>query len=372
MTNGNEIATIPEQYGGMTHTERVARAIARGKLFGTTDENAALTLCYVAEAEGRHPATAFRDYHIMNGKPVKKAEAMHRDFLAAGGTIKWLVNSDDEVAAIFSHPQGGSVEIRWDNERIKRAGLDASPNHRKYPQQMKRARCLAEGVRTVWPSATGGMLEQSEAYDTHDEVLPAPHPLEKAANPRPIEVAAERPALPEPQAEVLAPQPSEAEKAAAEQAKAEAEKAERQRQEAAEKAELEAEHKRAAQWVADKKLEMQALGSLEAYDKFVYDNNRQVRSLARKFRDLHKEYQTSLEATNALLLDMVSKAPPPQEALGEPSAEYRILMSDIIICPDAIKLMALESDLEEMRPRLTANEIAEAESAIAGTRLRFA
>jgi small-conductance mechanosensitive channel len=216
------------------------------------------------------------------------------------------------------------------------------------------------------------MLEQSEAYDTHDEVLRAPHPLEKAANPRPIEVAAERPALPEPQAEVLAPQPSEAEKAAAEQAKAEAEKAERQRQEAAEKAELEAEQKRAEQWVADKKAEMGLLDNLEAYDKFVYDNNRQVRSLARKFRDLHKDYQTSLEKVNARLLDKLNAEPPQQEATGQPSAEYRILMSDIIICPDAIKLMALEADLEEMRPRLSANEIAEAESAIAGTRSRFA
>lgn len=149
----------------MSDMERVALAIAKGGLFGSSDPNAVLTLCMLAQAEGQHPAVVFRDYHIISGKPAKKSEAMQRDFLMAGGKIEWHQLDDDCVDATFSHPAGGTVRIAWDNARVQQAQLGGNAMHKKYPRQMKKARVIAEGVRTVWPSATSGLYESGEVQD---------------------------------------------------------------------------------------------------------------------------------------------------------------------------------------------------------------
>ena len=65
--------------------ERMARAFAASKLFGVQTPDQALALCLIAQAEGRHPASAAQDYHILQGRPAKKADAMLRDFLSGGG-----------------------------------------------------------------------------------------------------------------------------------------------------------------------------------------------------------------------------------------------------------------------------------------------
>lgn len=171
----------------MPDMERVALAIAKGGLFGSTDPNAVLTLCMLAQAEGQHPAVVFRDYHIISGKPAKKSEAMQRDFLLAGGKIEWHQLDDECVEATFSHPAGGSVRIAWDNARVAQAQLGNNPMHKKYPRQMKKARVIAEGVRTVWPSATSGLYESGEVQDIVIESKPSSPATPEAARSRDIE-----------------------------------------------------------------------------------------------------------------------------------------------------------------------------------------
>lgn len=156
--------------------ERIATAIARGGLFGSNNLDAVLTLCMVAHAEGQHPAVVFRDYNIIQDRPAKTAEAMHRDFLLGGGAVEWIENSDTACEAKFSHPRGGSATIRWDLERAHKAGLgkrsrknpDKPSAWEKYPRQLLRSRTVSEGCRTVWPAATGGLHEVGEVFDIVD------------------------------------------------------------------------------------------------------------------------------------------------------------------------------------------------------------
>jgi hypothetical protein len=54
-------------------------------------------------------------------------------------------------------------------EQAKKAGLTGKDNWKNYPRAMLRARCIAEGVRAVYPAAIGGMLVAEEAQD-----MPAP------------------------------------------------------------------------------------------------------------------------------------------------------------------------------------------------------
>lgn len=158
----NAIVTIPNF--SMGDIERVALAIAKGGLFGSKDPNAVLTLCLLAQAEGHHPAVVFRDYHIISGKPAKKAEAMLRDFISSGGRVEWHQLTDDVADATFSHPYGGTVRIDWTIKRAQQAGI-STPMWKKYPRQMLRSRVISEGVRSVCPSATSGLYEVNEVQD---------------------------------------------------------------------------------------------------------------------------------------------------------------------------------------------------------------
>jgi len=159
--------------------ERMARAFSASKLFGVKTPEEALALCLIAQSEGRHPASAAQDYHIINGRPAKKAESMLRDFIASGGSVEWHGLDDTKADATFSHPSGGTVRISWDMARASKAGIN-NPMWKKYPRQMLRSRVVSEGVRTVCPGATSGMLVVEEAQDLPvRDVTPRPSVVER-------------------------------------------------------------------------------------------------------------------------------------------------------------------------------------------------
>jgi len=145
--------------------EKMATAVAKSGLFGVKTPDQALALMLVAQAEGRHPALAARDYDIIQGRPSKKSEAMLRDFLESGGKVEWHALDDTCADATFSHPSGGSVRIEWTMKRAAAAGLGGKDMWRKYPRQMLRARAVSEGIRTVCPMATSGMYVPEEVQD---------------------------------------------------------------------------------------------------------------------------------------------------------------------------------------------------------------
>ena len=105
-----------------------------------------------------------RDFDITQGRPAKKAEAMHRSFIAAGGSIEWHTLDDTKADATFRHPQGGEARISWDMARVKQAKISNEAMYSKYPRQMLRSRCISEGCRTVYPAATSGLYEPGEVH----------------------------------------------------------------------------------------------------------------------------------------------------------------------------------------------------------------
>lgn len=168
----NALVTQPTY--AVSDMERMAKAFATSKLFGVQNIDQALALMLVAQAEGRHPASAAQDYHIISGRPAKKADAMLRDFLSSGGKVEWHELSDEKAEATFSHPAGGAARIDWTLKRAQAAGI-ANPMWKKYPRQMLRSRVVSEGVRTVCPGATSGMYVPEEVQDiVHDAERKAP------------------------------------------------------------------------------------------------------------------------------------------------------------------------------------------------------
>jgi hypothetical protein len=148
--------------------ERMAVAFAKSGMFGTKTPEQAMALLLLAQAEGVHPAIAMRDFDVIQGKPAKKAEAMQRAFLAAGGTIEWHSMTDELAEASFSHPQGSNgkpVKISWDIARAKKAGLGGKDNYTKFPRQMLCSRVISEGCRRVYPASTSGLYVPEEVRD---------------------------------------------------------------------------------------------------------------------------------------------------------------------------------------------------------------
>jgi hypothetical protein len=164
----HEVVTLPPRPGtahSIADIEKLAEAVARSRMFGITTKEQALVLMAISQAEGRHPALAARDYDIIQGRPAKKAEAMMRDFLEAGGKVKWHQLDDTTADATFSHPSGGEIRILWDIKRAMTAGLASRDMWKKFPRQMLRSRCVSEGVKTVYPMATSGFYAPEEVAD---------------------------------------------------------------------------------------------------------------------------------------------------------------------------------------------------------------
>ena len=120
-----------------TEMQSMADAIAKSGLFGMKDTNSVLALMAVAQAEGLHPATAARDFHIIQGKPALKADAMLARFQNAGGKVTWDEYTDDRVTGVFTHPNGGSLSVSWTIEQATKIGLvKPGSGWTKFPRAM--------------------------------------------------------------------------------------------------------------------------------------------------------------------------------------------------------------------------------------------
>jgi len=174
--------------------ERMAVSVARSGLFGVKTPDQAMALMLIAQAEGLHPAIAARDYHVINGRPALRADAMLARFQAAGGKVEWGEYTDTKVVGKFSHPSGGSVEIAWTVKMAQDAGLTKNPTWRSYPRQMLRSRCISEGIRTVFPGVVVGTYTPEEVQDM-DPSSVAPSVRQAPPAPEPVEVVIDADAL---------------------------------------------------------------------------------------------------------------------------------------------------------------------------------
>lgn len=139
--------------------------VAKSKLLGTTDENQAVILLMLAQADKIHPIEAVRDYHIIQGKPSLKADAMLARFQKAGGKVEWLVYTDKEVTGQFYYTHGAVPPITWTWERAQKAGLTDREIWKKYPTAMLRARCVSEAIRAICPAVISGLYLPDEIED---------------------------------------------------------------------------------------------------------------------------------------------------------------------------------------------------------------
>ena len=174
----NEVMVPLEQIGMM------AKAVSDSGLFGIKSEAAAFSLMCIAQADGIPPIKAAVQYHIIDGKPALKSEAMLARFQASGGKIRWKERTPQRCTLWLSHPQAGEIEVTWDIERAKAAGLAGRNTWKAYPAQMMSARCISEGIRALYPACVGGFYTPEEVRD-----FDAPPPATQPESTKPAQAA---------------------------------------------------------------------------------------------------------------------------------------------------------------------------------------
>ena len=142
--------------------KEMASAISKTKIMGTNSYNDIFALMIIANENEE----SFTDYDIILGRISLKSQAVLIRFQKAGGKIKYLKRDDNECTIEFYHNDAGSLIITWDMARARQAGLNINKqNWKQYPRQMLSARCIAEGVRALYPACLKGMYLSEEMQD---------------------------------------------------------------------------------------------------------------------------------------------------------------------------------------------------------------
>ena len=145
--------------------QHMAEVAASSKMFGFKSPQEAMAIMLLCQAEGLHPAIAMRDFHVIQGRPALKADAMLARFQQAGGSVTWKEYTDEKVTGIFSHPQGGTLELSWTLRQAREIGIANKDNWKNYPRAMLRARVISEGIRSVFPGCVVGVYTPEEVQD---------------------------------------------------------------------------------------------------------------------------------------------------------------------------------------------------------------
>ena len=145
--------------------QQMAEVAAKSRMFGFKNSEEAMAIMLLCQAENLHPAIAMRDFHIIQGRPALKADAMLARFQQAGGSVQWKDYTDEKVTGVFSHPSGGSLEVSWSLAQAKSIGIANKDNWKNYPRAMLRARCVSEGIRSVYPGCVVGVYTPEEIQD---------------------------------------------------------------------------------------------------------------------------------------------------------------------------------------------------------------
>ena len=184
-----ELATVPNY--SVSDLQVMAKQVAASRLFaGVETEQAAFTLMMLCQAEGLHPATAIRRYHIIKGRPTMRADAMQAEFQDKGGLIRWVRSDAFECAARFVHPVHApepGVTVSLSMEEAQERGLTTNALYGKFPSQMLRARVISEGVRMVLPGVIVGIYSAEEVESTTGMIDPNPVSAEVLASQPQIE-----------------------------------------------------------------------------------------------------------------------------------------------------------------------------------------
>ena len=162
--------------------------------------------------EGMSPFEFERTYHIIEGRPAKKAPALLAEFQRRGGRHKIHKMTEAEFSATVTHPElcPDGLTLTLTMKDLEKRGLTQGKNglkknYRQAPAAMLKWRALTELIRSVDPAIISGMYvaEETEAFDGAEPVI-------ARVAPEDVQARREPKALPESTMVEPDPEPAEA------------------------------------------------------------------------------------------------------------------------------------------------------------------
>jgi hypothetical protein len=169
-------------------------------MLGLTTPGDGIVLAMTCMADGITPLDFIRKYHIIEGRPSMRADAMTAEFRRRGGKVRWLQLGEKGVAEAEFEFEGQTLRGSFSLDDARRMlgkdkdGKDRidkpNGNWQKNPDAMLRARLLSNFIRLMAPEIVAGVYTPEEVQDFADDVAPKPAAARKAvADKRQAEVA---------------------------------------------------------------------------------------------------------------------------------------------------------------------------------------
>lgn len=186
-----KIESLPVK--SMSELIEVGKLFETSGMFGCDLPGQGTVLAITCYMEKMTPLQFKRTYHIIEGNPTMRADAMLAKFVEIGGAFEIKERSGSKAEAIFTLGKNKiNAAYTMDDAKkqevcFKKDGKTLKDNWRKIPKQMLWARLVSDSVRTLAPQIVSGVCTPEEVEDFHNEknVTPAPaNPItpEEAAN----------------------------------------------------------------------------------------------------------------------------------------------------------------------------------------------
>lgn len=191
----NQIETYSE-LKDLNSIQVLGGAIALSGMFGCNKDEQGVILALQCMAENKPPLEMAKNYHIINGKLSKRADAMLADFRKAGGKFVFddLKNPKEQKATVtFEDYKGLKVSYSIDDATEAKL-LPAKPDSawNKTPSAMLRARLISETLRAIAPEIVVGTYTPEEISDFDKQPVKA-STVKSATKPKESKPKAKKP-----------------------------------------------------------------------------------------------------------------------------------------------------------------------------------
>ncbi len=156
----------------------VGQAIAQSGMFGVNNPGAGMVIAATCHAQGISLMEFVRTYHIVDGRPSMRSDAMLAEFRKRGGTCTIVENSVTRAAADFAfegqvlHGVFTMDDARRTGDCLKSDGKTLKANWEKRPDDMLWARMVSRSVRRLSPEIVAGLYTPEEVQDFDGDGVP--------------------------------------------------------------------------------------------------------------------------------------------------------------------------------------------------------
>jgi len=154
----------------MAEMQQAGELLARSGMFGINNPAAGFVVAMTCFQQRITPLDFSRTYHVVQGRPSMKADAMMAEFRKRGGKIKILKNTTEEAAAEFTF-EGQTYNGIYTMADARRTcdcfdgGKKLKDNWEKRPDDMLWARLVSRSIRRLCPEINAGIYTPEEVED---------------------------------------------------------------------------------------------------------------------------------------------------------------------------------------------------------------